>query len=449
MEAFPSLASLPIKLSVAPKGVKRVRIMLLEVLDACDWEDFTLRCGESNGRCTLMWYDNWSGMGPRINYITYRNLYNAGMDRNCSVSDMIDNGSWKWPRDWYDLFPFLSNITVPNLIQGKEDSNVWLDNGERLLTQDRLKRWGCYDMMVCSLCLKNEESHNHMFYQCDYIKEIWNQLTLMMEGSMIGTEWKKIVDSFAAMDSKRSIGNIIRKLMIYDSVRTKMMGLEVKRSDVVCLAAAKWNVNRAVNELNVIEADGFGLGNRVSPTLGLGYDQPILSAIYPNKVVSKPGYNKQWQNTVRLSLAKNVAYNVVNEKTTYGLIKALSNMYERPSASNKVFRIRQLMNTKMMKGASVADHVNEFNLILSRLMLVDIKFDDEVQALLLLSSLPESWSCTVTTVNGSTGTTKLKFDNIRDLIIGEDIRRVLELFVKYIRQRQGHKARQRAEAEQR
>ncbi|GJT39331.1 hypothetical protein Tco_0939196 [Tanacetum coccineum] len=35
------------------------------------------------------------------------------------------------------------------------------------------------------------------------------------------------------------------------------------------------------------------------------------------------------------SLAENVAYNVVNEKTTYGLIKALSNMYEKPSASNK------------------------------------------------------------------------------------------------------------------
>ncbi|GJY05422.1 hypothetical protein Tco_0371362 [Tanacetum coccineum] len=75
----------------------------------------------------------------------------------------------------------------------------------------------------------------------------------------------------------------------------------------------------------------------------------------------------------------------------------------------------------MKEGASVANHVNEFNSILSRLMLVDIKFDDDVQALLLLSSLPESWSFTVTTVNGSTGTTKLKFDNIRDLILGEDI----------------------------
>ncbi|GJZ76431.1 hypothetical protein Tco_0641103 [Tanacetum coccineum] len=34
------------------------------------------------------------------------------------------------------------------------------------------------------------------------------------------------------------------------------------------------------------------------------------------------------------------------------------------------------------------DHVNEFNSILSRLISDDIKFDDEVQALLLLSSFP-------------------------------------------------------------
>ncbi|GJT42986.1 retrovirus-related pol polyprotein from transposon TNT 1-94 [Tanacetum coccineum] len=92
---------------------------------------------------------------------------------------------------------------------------------------------------------------------------------------------------------------------------------------------------------------------------------------------------------VGLSLAKNIAYNVVNEKTTYNLFKALSNMYKKPSTSNKVFLIRQLVNTKMKKGAFVTDHVKEFNSILSRLMLVNIKFDDEVQALLLLSSLRE------------------------------------------------------------
>ena len=133
--------------------------------------------------------------------------------------------------------------------------------------------------------------------------------------------------------------------------------------------------------------------------------------------------DRQALGVVRLSLAKNVAFNIVNEKTTAGLIKALSNMYEKPSAANKVYLIRQLVNTKMREGASVTDHVNEFNSILSRLGSVEINFEDEVKALLLLSSLPESWSGTVTAVSSSTGTSKLSFDSIRDLILGEDIRR--------------------------
>nr|GEY20387.1 hypothetical protein [Tanacetum cinerariifolium] len=87
--------------------------------------------------------------------------------------------------------------------------------------------------------------------------------------------------------------------------------------------------------------------------------------------------DRQALGAVRLLLAKNVAYNVVNEKTTYDLFKALSNMYEKPSASNKVFLIRELINMKMKEGACVTDHVNEFNSIISRLVSVDFKFDDE------------------------------------------------------------------------
>ncbi|GJW87087.1 retrovirus-related pol polyprotein from transposon TNT 1-94 [Tanacetum coccineum] len=61
---------------------------------------------------------------------------------------------------------------------------------------------------------------------------------------------------------------------------------------------------------------------------------------------------------------------------------------------------------KMKEGASITDHVNEFNSILSRLMSIEIKFDDEVHALFLLSSLPENCSGTFTTVSGSTGKDK-------------------------------------------
>ena len=63
------------------------------------------------------------------------------------------------------------------------------------------------------------------------------------------------------------------------------------------------------------------------------------------------------------------------------------------------------------------------NLILARLMSVDIKFDDEVQALLLLLSLPDSWSGMVTTITSSARSDGFTFEKIRDLILGEYVQR--------------------------
>lgn len=54
---------------------------------------------------------------------------------------------------------------------------------------------------------------------------------------------------------------------------------------------------------------------------------------------------------------------------------------------------------------------------------MELKFDDEVKALILLSSLPDSWSATMITVNSLSGQKKLKLKEIRDLILSKDIRR--------------------------
>jgi len=56
-------------------------------------------------------------------------------------------------------------------------------------------------------------------------------------------------------------------------------------------------------------------------------------------------------------------------------------------------------------------------------MLAGITFNDEVQALLLLLSLPGSWSGTVTVVTSSPGSDGFTFEKIHDLILGEDVRR--------------------------
>ena len=83
----------------------------------------------------------------------------------------------------------------------------------------------------------------------------------------------------------------------------------------------------------------------------------------------------------------------MKEKTTSGLLKALSNMYEKPSALNKVHLMRRFFNLQMSETGFVSDHINEFNMIVSQLNSVDINFEDEIKALILMSSLLESWDC--------------------------------------------------------
>lgn len=133
--------------------------------------------------------------------------------------------------------------------------------------------------------------------------------------------------------------------------------------------------------------------------------------------------DRQALGAIRLTLSRNVAFNIVKEKTTAGLMKALTNIYEKPSASNKVHLMKRLFNLKMAEGASITHHLNEFSTITTQLSSVSIEFDDEIKALILLSSLPNSWNATVTAVSNSLGNAKLKFSDISDLILNEDIRR--------------------------
>ena len=151
----------------------------------------------------------------------------------------------------------------------------------------------------------------------------------------------------------------------------------------------------------------------------------VLSGERPESIKSDDWetLDKKAKAVIRLTLSKDVAFNILKEKTAKNIMDALSNMYEKPSAANKVFLIRDLVNTRMKEGSSVTVHINNMNSILSRLESVQIKFEDEVQALLLLSSLPDSWSGTVTAVTSSAGSKKLTFEGIRDLILGEAVRR--------------------------
>ena len=100
--------------------------------------------------------------------------------------------------------------------------------------------------------------------------------------------------------------------------------------------------------------------------------------------------DKQVLGVIKLTLSKSVAHNVVKEKTTTDLMKALFGMYKKLSTNNKVHLMKKLFNLKMAESASVAQHLNEFNTITNQLLPVEIDFDDEICALIVLASLPNS-----------------------------------------------------------
>ena len=48
---------------------------------------------------------------------------------------------------------------------------------------------------------------------------------------------------------------------------------------------------------------------------------------------------------------------------------------------------------------------------------MEIDFDDEIHALIVLASLPNNWEAMRMAVSNSIGKSKLKYDDIQDLIL--------------------------------
>ena len=96
--------------------------------------------------------------------------------------------------------------------------------------------------------------------------------------------------------------------------------------------------------------------------------------------------DQQALGLIRLTLSRNVAFNIIKDKTTSDLLKALSNMYGKPTTMNKVYLMQRLLNLQMSEGGSVVDHINEFIMIVSQLNPVEINFEDEIKTLILMSS---------------------------------------------------------------
>jgi len=110
---------------------------------------------------------------------------------------------------------------------------------------------------------------------------------------------------------------------------------------------------------------------------------------------------------------------VMNEEITAGLWYRLESLYMTRSLSNKLFIKKQLYNLRMKEGTSILQYVNAFNRILSDLLTLEVKLEEEDKTLLLFSSLSSSYDHLVTTI--MYGKEILKLEDVRQMLQNNEL----------------------------
>ncbi|GJY36464.1 reverse transcriptase zinc-binding domain-containing protein [Tanacetum coccineum] len=274
-----------------------------------------------NGSSISVWHDKWCDLGPLSNLISNRDVYREGFDQNTTLDAVLFNGQLNWPHVWLDKYPMLNSIAPPismlgndklewhdmdgvvqpfsvqtvwNTIRPRCDKvswyhcvwfssciprhalNLWLVIKRRLKTQDLLRPWDNVDVgnLSCSLCDLQEDSHEHLFFECNFSKQVWFKVKRFAGLSNSMPSIDSIIHDIIPFAKRKSSRSIIAKLVvaattyfiwqernnrmfkkskrsveqvadcIINVVRLKLLSCKWKKSKAVCDIIGLWNLAR-------------------------------------------------------------------------------------------------------------------------------------------------------------------------------------------------------------
>ena len=128
------------------------------------------------------------------------------------------------------------------------------------------------------------------------------------------------------------------------------------------------------------------------------------------------GYIRQWVDD-------NVLNHVSEEKHARSLWNKLEQLYARKTENNKLFMIKKMMSLKYQDGTPMTDHLNTFQGIINQLAGMNIKFEEEVQGLWILGTLPDSWETFRTSLSNSAPDGTMNMDLVKSCVLNEEMRR--------------------------
>ncbi|GKF21335.1 hypothetical protein Tco_0069973, partial [Tanacetum coccineum] len=184
------------------------------------------------GKNISMWNDNWCTLGNLKKFISNIMLSDARIEENCSIADMIENDIWNWPPEW-DTAGKMIDFSVKNAwwdLRDKQNSVSWWKI-------DRIMKWNP-SILLCPLCNKVNDSHDHLFFKCDYSNKIWGKLNEKMNVDSIPKDWRSIIEKVAACPCNNAIRSVLRRIVLATTIyyiwreRNSRIFADVKMSTV-------------------------------------------------------------------------------------------------------------------------------------------------------------------------------------------------------------------------
>ena len=265
-----------------------------------------------NGNITNMWFDNWNELGPLSYVLRHREISAAGFNCKDKFKDIVTSPDWNWPEEWRSMIPQLANSHVPVMREDRQDQVKWISNNgsvvdfssqqvwkdlnhfeesvpwykivwfknriprhsfilwiavqERLKTQDKMKRWEKDKILKCSLCGSQSDSHNHLFFDCEFSKAVWREIKLKAGLNIEDMEWQAMISvllsKLVGMKSEILIKKLSLSATVYHVWRERNNRL-FKRGEN--------QVNKVV--LNILEEVRLKLIGLNDKKVGLNEDQ--------------------------------------------------------------------------------------------------------------------------------------------------------------------------------
>ncbi|KAJ9536537.1 hypothetical protein OSB04_un000289 [Centaurea solstitialis] len=193
-----------------------------------------------SGEGVNAWADTWLEEGPLSCIISYRRFTSVGFDSETSVRNLLDTCNGVWPEAWVTISPNTFSQPPP-LATDNVDVLQWRGRGGqgvqfsikdawqslsgahqplnwtkfvwfkghvpklgfcmwtachgRLPTQDRIGAW-MHDTstLCCPLCDTIPDSHDHLFFDCSYSREVWRRLKRLVGLHGFPEVWSVIME---------------------------------------------------------------------------------------------------------------------------------------------------------------------------------------------------------------------------------------------------------------